>query len=312
MNLNMRQDGALQHSPWVPKTGMPQKFFELKIKDGGKFEKIVTVTPAGRRRYMAVLLKWLTVFHKNCEHRGIPHEHRWWINTLDAEDIAWMKDKDRPSWVSHIDPIIPFNHNLSIYPFFKTSCEDRTIYIRLDDDVACAPPESLWNMVTARLRYPEPFLILGNTVNNALCSHLHQRLGITGRPPNGYGQYFCTDKNGWGDGVNAEFYHRKFLEKGCDAYRMEGMWQLGYYERYSINTICWTGEDMAETWKDGFDPDEEHFLTVDRPMAIKRPNAIALNAVFSHFAFGIQREHMDRTDVLEKYDEWADSALNQT
>ena len=46
--------------------------------------KFVTVTPAGRRRYLEVLAAYLL------RNRDIIDEHHWWLNTRVPKDIAFI------------------------------------------------------------------------------------------------------------------------------------------------------------------------------------------------------------------------------
>lgn len=312
MNNAVRRQGHLNKAPWCLPDDTEQNSFRLRPDLlCRRIPNIVTVTPAGRARYMDVLSIWIEIFHQHItkNYPTINHRHVWWINTENPNDAAYIKRRCSESKFESFEELkVPYAANGSIYTFFKNCCDPDTVYIRMDDDVCYAPPQSIFELYRTRVMYKEPFLILGNIVNNSLCAHLHHRMGIVGKPPLGFGQYFCTDGLTWGKGEAAEFYHRSFLESlrrrnHGHEYKRDMLWQLHYFERFSINVISWLGKDMADIWgsKDGFEPDEEYFLTVEYPTKMNRPNAIDFGAVFSHFAYGPQRDHMDTTDLLVQY-----------
>jgi hypothetical protein len=102
---------------------------------------------------------------------------------------------------------------------------------------------------------------------------------------------------GWKNPQVAEWKHNNFLA-GSD-YQTFSKWIMTDYERVSINCISWLGGDMGVT----VGRDEEQWLSVDRPKELKRYNAICGSAVCVHYAFYTQREHLNKTNILEQYKE---------
>jgi hypothetical protein len=51
--------------------------------------KVISVTPAGRRRYVAILARYLL------KERGLIDHHEWWVNTGSEEDIAFLHEITR-------------------------------------------------------------------------------------------------------------------------------------------------------------------------------------------------------------------------
>ena len=247
--------------------------------------KIVVVTPAGRRRYLEVLARYVL----SC---GAVDGWRLWQNTTDAGDIAWMdalaaRDPrvvvEKPAWACE--------GNFSIYRFFPRCTDPATVYIRLDDDVVWADAEAIPALAAARLENPHPFLLYGNVVNTGITSHLHQRAGRLSKA-RGLAGYACTDPVGWGSGEFALDLHRGFLANPHAPGWWLPDWDLYFYERHSINCISWLGSDAAR-WAGVMDRDEEQWLSVARPKADKRPNNIIGRCVFVHYAFHTQRERVD-------------------
>jgi hypothetical protein len=78
------------------------------------------------------------------------------------------------------------------------------------------------------------------------------------------------------------------------------LWMLWERPRFSINAICWSGEDLAAVGG-AIDKAEEDDITVGLPHRLNRYNAICGRALVAHFAFWSQREYLDRGSLLEEY-----------
>lgn len=262
--------------------------------------RLVVVTPAGRRRYMEVLFPYIL------EQSNFIDEYRIWVNTEHEEDLCFFNElKEKyPEFVT-LDYSAEGQHgygsSAAIHHFFRNTTDENTVYIRLDDDIVWIEDNFFEKMYNFRINNPNPFLIFGNIVNNAICDHIHQKQGIY-QPTPQFG-YDCLDDNGWKNSELAESKHRTFLDNfklnNLDAYRF-GQWNENDYKRISINAICWFGKDLAEI--DGnVDTNEEEFLSTNYPKKIKRINCIYGDALCVHFSFYTQREHLDKTDILEQY-----------
>lgn len=265
--------------------------------------KRVIVTPAGRRKYLEILVKYLVAYKDEFD--------RWdiWLNTSDSEDISYII-----SLVHNLDfiRIIPniispstgFHKGETIYTFFKNCTKEDECYLRLDDDIVYIKKGSLDRLFDLRLKIEEPFLLFGNIFNNSLITHLHQRFGHL---PTKYGVvgYDCLDELGWKDPYFAAKMHKIFLADTAKDYSFSN-WILNKYERCSINVICWTGSEFAKF--DGvISPDEEYYLTTTKPSELKKPNMIIGDTFFVHWAFFTQRNFLDSTDLLDRYKSLANS-----
>jgi hypothetical protein len=257
--------------------------------------RVVGVTPAGRRRYIELLVPYLL------RSRQVFDEYHLWANTTDREDLAYLDQlsRDFHPFFRVIPAEMPVQGVASIFHFFKHARQPGTMYIRIDDDVCWLAANAVERLADFRQHHRDPFLVYANTVNNVICSHIHQRLG---RIPlsAGIATYnpFCSI--GWGSGSFAQDVHERFLraiqDRTTSLYEFD-RWVLWEFERVSINMCSWMGEDMIVPEI----VDEEHWIAVECPRRLNRPNVICGGALVSHFAYHTQRVHLESTDLLGRY-----------
>lgn len=256
----------------------------------------IVVTPAGRARYLAILYEHLK--------RQRDSFDQWLLlmNTASPEDIGFCERlaARNEDWIDtrYAQGSDPSQLNMNIHRFLNQFCRDEdAVYLRLDDDVVYLSPGFVEAMFAFRLDHPRYFLVYGNIINNAVVSWLHQKLGNF--EYSAHSGYECTDAVGWKDPEFAEALHREFLRNPQDpkwtAFRA---WVASEYERVSVNAVSWFGKDLLEQ---PVDADEERWLSVERPRQLRRPNVILGQAVCAHYAFHVQREHLDATDLLDAY-----------
>jgi hypothetical protein len=248
--------------------------------------KRIVVTPAGRRRYMEVLAR-----HMRAQRNSYDEWHIW-QNTNNEDDINFFKTLDAQIVVPPDSQ--PHEGSWNIYRFYMNDGADPgALYVRLDDDVVWLQPDFFDSMFQFRLQNPEPFLVSANVINNAICSHIHHRLGLL--PRCGYG---CLCATGWHDSGFAELVHRAFLQRDYSDYWFP-RWCMWPGERISVNAISWRG-DVFAAFGGAVGRDEEPWLT---EYGTQRYGALVINgrAVCAHFAFQPQRAHLDATDLLEQY-----------
>ena len=141
--------------------------------------KVVSVTPAGRRRYLEILVPYLLA------NRQYLTEHHFWLNTRNQDDIAYIHQLARqyPDFfkVTSREVFDNVHPGHCIWQYWQDCVDPDTIYIRLDDDICFVGKDAIPKLIAFRLNHPEPFLIFGNVVNNALCSHIHQSMGVIPR-----------------------------------------------------------------------------------------------------------------------------------
>jgi hypothetical protein len=271
--------------------------------------RVISCTPAGRRRYLEALVPHLLA------QRHVIDEHHWWLNTRDEGDIRYVYDlcAAYPAFfkVYHKPPEPQLNIGQNIWRFFAEHCEPDTIYLRFDDDIVFIAPDAVENLVRFRVAHPEAPLVVGNIVNNGVCSHFLQRAGVI---PESWGEVenFCLDGNGWACPEFARKLHELFLGE-LAAGRLE-LWKLpelpiNGFRRFSVNVISWFGEELAQVPEvHGGIVDEELFLTVDLPRRLGRPNAGCGDALFAHLAFFTQRPYLEWTwpQLIDHYREVAE------
>jgi hypothetical protein len=269
--------------------------------------RVISVTPAGRRRYLEALVPHLLA------QRHVIDEHHWWLNTNDEADARYVEEvtaEHRDFFKICRKPVVPhYNIGQNIWRFFREYSEPDTLYVRFDDDIVYMEPDAVENLVRFRAEHREPLLVLGNVVNNAVCAHFLQQAGVI---PRSWGEVenFCLDGNGWACGEFCRRLHELFLQEHA-AGRLE-RWKLPSLpidglRRFSINVISWLGDDMRQVPElDGI-VDEELFLTVELPRRMNRPNAACGTALFSHLAFFTQRPYLEWTwpQLIRHYQEIA-------
>ena len=258
----------------------------------------VIVTPAGRKPYIEILYQHLLLQRDSFD------VWQLWLNTVNPEDLEYMRNlaAQNSDWIVARELTVPINGNMSIYSFFPGASQRGVTYLRLDDDIVWLEPGFVESIMTYREANPHPFLVYGNIVNNALTSHILQRIGCIGQD-HGITSYHSTDKIGYMSVEFAESVHRELLSK-VGTHLLEQWkfpnWKLFEYERMSINAIAWLGEDFAAFGGD-VGLDEEYWLSVIKPRSIGRPNIIYGNKLCAHYAFFTQRQGLDKTDVLDQY-----------
>jgi hypothetical protein len=269
--------------------------------------KIVIVIPAGRKRYLEVLIPKILTY------ASIVDEYRFWINTTNDEDIEYIKHKQQEYallfTLEHLK--VPFNGNNSIYSFFKDCIDEDTIYIRFDDDIVCTDTlDAFKSFLDFRIGHPEYFMVFANILNNSILTNLHQRFGNFSLN-HGIVKYDCLDGIGWKNPLFCEKLHEQILNKSLSSFRFNTPWILYDNERISINCISWFGSEF-KTFNGMVGEEEEHWLTCIAPSKQGKQNCIFGNFVCVHYAFYTQRPHIDSTDILERYKQYEYSSVSNS
>lgn len=272
--------------------------------------RVVVVTPAGRKRYMEILFKYIL------SQKNVIDEYRIWVNTLEKEDLDYFKELEKQYkgfvTLDTGDGEATNATNLNICKFFKNCIDEKTVYVRLDDDVVYIESDFIEKIVKYRIKNKNPFLVYGTIINNACVDYILQKMGMY--TDLAKLSYECLCPIGWRDPVSCELKHNYFINNFLSLYKIvDGNlkveqsipklfyeWYLNDYERVSINCISWLGSTFKE-FNGEVGHDEEQWLSVDKPKEIGKPNVIYGEAICSHFAFHTQRAHMDGTDILKKY-----------
>lgn len=267
--------------------------------------RVVVVTPAGRKRYLELLIPQVVGL------RSIVDEYQLWANTVNRDDIYYMYEMEEkyPDFLKVVPLTVPFSNSDSIHSFFKTCVEDKTVYIRFDDDIVLLDDlEAFTEFVKFRIENKDHFLVFANILNNAVITHIHQRVGNISQKA-GISGYKCMDYTGWENASFSLNLHREVLSKDLASFRLPFNWKLFDYERVSINCVSWLGEGMAKVdgkvcW------DEESDITEVKPKTLKMPNIIFGGFCCVHYAFYTQRGLLEKTDILARYKERVEKSLN--
>jgi hypothetical protein len=279
------------------------------------FTKVV-VTPAGRKRYLQILIKYMV------KAKNENQFDRWdlWLNTNVAENIEYCEYLAKTySWINVVrlerylfDINFPGYQMTNIFKFFRYASDRRSIYVRIDDDVVYLEPKFFKKFFDFRCNNPEPFLVYGNIINNAIISHLHQRnVSLNMTYPHKV-EYNYSDPVGVSDHKFCEHIHNKFINdvknNQIDKWRTSfNVWKLYANERVSVNCVSWFGisfSDLAPIILNNDNIDEEGWLSVGVPAQFNKFNVIYNDAIVAHLAFYTQRERLEaETDILQKYEE---------
>jgi hypothetical protein len=260
--------------------------------------KVVSVTPAGRQRFVEILHKYLI------DLRHIIDNHVWWINTNNQSDIDYLESlvKEYPDFYSTKylpnHPNYTFN-NLNIHNFFDESVDENTVYVRFDDDIVFIEKSEFENFIKFRIKNPQYFLVYANIVNNNFCTFIHQMIGAVG-----VGEHLelrelpLVDYKSFNQVIQSPNYTlRSFfdfivsLNSGDLSNFKFNKWIFQNYERCSINCISWLGSEFAKFDKVGLD--EEPWLTSYKPRERSMKNCVYGNFLVVHYSYGGIVKHID-------------------
>ncbi len=256
--------------------------------------RVVCVTPAGRRRYMELLVPYVLGSE-------LVDRYDIWMNTghpADRKFLESLAGLPRVRLVTHPAGAAPAPQ--SIGGFHSEATDADTIYIRLDDDVVWLEPGFFETLLRFRVAHPQHFMVMPLIINNALCSFLQQALGkievsrLLGTS--------CFDQIGWRDASFALQLHRFLLDliRRGETHKLHAGAHVSALVRFSINSLCWFGHDMAPVAAT-VTTEEELDLSVSIPVRLGRTNCFCTDTIAAHFAFYSQRAKLDRAGILQQY-----------
>ncbi len=260
--------------------------------------KVVANTAVGRRRYLKYLLPQVLV-------SDVVDRYDLWVNTLDKVDIAFFESmaKEFPKLNLIWQPKGEIDGIYSMADFYPLCQDEDTIYIKLDDDVVWFDPDFFNEICKYRTEHPDYFLVSPLVINNGICNYILQNRGIIK-----FNQYLtCQGYDpAFYNGYLAEQLHNWFIEtqlKHGDFHRiLSDQPQDIAMQRFAINAVAWFGKDFKK-FGGVLSGDDEEFLTVIYPVRNNLTNSFDCNTVVSHFSFSAQRAHLDKTDILSKYEQ---------
>ncbi len=259
-------------------------------------DRVVVVIPAGRRRYLELLIPQIL------REPGWDEVHLW-ANTTIGQDLADLREvASQDERISVLEPPEQTPSGpATIGQFFRYAQDPHCVYIRFDDDICWIQPGLVQALVDERRTDRQSFLLSPLTINNALTTYILQqfaRITIDGYVATPY----VMDPITWKSADFAYQLHAAFIHtiatESVESWRVPDVHHGA--SRFSINCVSWLGEHMtgdAELLRD----DEETVLSSGLPVLQGRGNRILGSLIVAHFAFGPQREKLERTQLLDAY-----------
>jgi hypothetical protein len=265
-----------------------------------KQHKIIAVTPAGRKKYMEILSKYIL------KDISIDEWHLW-DNCRDTNDrnyinsLAKQHEKIKIVQEEGVD-----GSNRSISKFYKHTRDADVFYIRIDDDIVYLPDNFGLLLYSKAVEEKEKYSWWSPVViNNAICTYLLYAKNIIDTNANLTAQ--ATSAIGWGSPVFAAMLHHLFL-KSYDSTNLE-KWKINdkfelFLQRFSVNTIGFFG-DYSKELGDKFCPvdvDEEEYISAKLPILTGKPGRLIGDILVAHFSFYTQETFLlKKTDILQNY-----------
>lgn len=263
-----------------------------KIKDKINNKKVCVCIPAGRKKYLEILVKYLL---KNTSKID---EIRMWVNTTNEEDLKYIESLPQMNSIFTLDYSangdINIGSSTAISLFFRNCCDENTIYLRLDDDIVYIEDGFVEEIIKFRIENPRYFLVLGNVINNSVCDYLHKSNGALRTELDFTINASCPI--GWSNKELTLEKHNCFFENlESDKLNLYKIENYEWNRRFSINAICWFGSEFKKFNGQVEYGNEEVWLTEGRN------NIIFGQKLCCHYSFWVTREFLSETDVLQKY-----------
>ncbi|HOJ36936.1 MAG TPA: hypothetical protein PLP99_03830 [Ignavibacteriales bacterium] len=266
-----------------------------------KQHKVVVITPAGRKKYLQILKKYILT-------ESFIDEWHLWDNCRDIKDRDYLKELSNESNKIKIisEPNVDGSFR-SISKFFKYASSPDTFYIRVDDDVVFAENGFTEKLYKRALLEKDKYLFWGPLViNNAICTYLLYSKGIIKTNVTLFNDCLCL--TGWGNPLFAEKLHWNFIQKLIKSQINEFKLNEDYVlpkQRYSINCIAFWGETAQKLGGALCSDDvldEEQYITVDLTNKTGMHGKIFTDIIVAHFAFYTQECFLlKHTKILQLY-----------
>jgi hypothetical protein len=306
-----------------------------------KEKKIIACSPVGRKESMKCLFKEI-LKHRHIidEHHlwvnTVVEEDLNYINQYAEEnsDFVTLKygcDKLDPQQMGRA-------HNVK--RFYNYCVEPNTFYFKIDDDIIFIEENTFEKLVEYKIDNPETFLVYPTIINNYWCTHFLRKYDAIDVPECFVcGGSWYTDfnkareamKNCPGtmsdnldepkprdyipeDRIMSPLYWHdpqfayQILNNTYDYIVEDKLSFLDIpnieldYEPVSINFVMWSGEDFAKFDGDVKSVDDEPWLSMFYPLKFDLKNAIVGNTRAVHYAYWPQRDYLNKTDILDKYE----------
>jgi len=307
-----------------------------------KNKKIVVCSPVGRRESMKCLFKEvLKNRHIVDEHHlwvnTVVDEDLEYINNYAKEYPEFVVLK---YGCEELDPAqMGRAHNVK--RFYNYCVESDTFYFKVDDDIIFIENDLFSTLAQYKLDNPETFLVYPMIMNNGWCTHFLRKYGAIDVPEclmcsKTWYEDFENTKDQMKSSsaimsdnldepkprdfipesrLNSNLYwsnpdfayqilnntYEYIVEDKLSDLDIPNI-TLESYEPVSINFIMWSGEDFAKFNGDVKSVDDEPWLAIFYPLKYDLKNAIVGNVRAVHYAYWPQRNFLNSTDILKKYE----------
>ena len=305
-----------------------------------KNKKIIVVSPVGRKESMKSLFKNV-LQNKNIvdeHHLWVNTNVQSDLDFINEYANKYPNFVKLKYGCSKLDPS-QMTRADNVKHFYNYCVESNTLYYKMDDDIIFIEPGMFEKMAEYKINNPNTFLIYPTIINNAWCTYFLVKNKKLNAPlceicdKHWYSEfnkrrefiknsekimsdnlnepkvkdflpeYIFLSPLYWQDSIFAEnllnLPHDMIKNKTLDHFNIADI-KLDY-EPISINCIMWAGENFAE-----FDGDikciaDEPWLAVFYPLKYDKQNVMLGNTRCVHYAFWSQRQHLDTTNILQKY-----------
>lgn len=224
--------------------------------------------------------------------------------------------------------------------FYNYCVEPDTFYFKIDDDIIFIEDNLFEELSQYKLDNPKTFLVYPVIINNFWCTHFLKKFDAIDVPEDThFTQTWYPDFEKAKDAIKIStsvmsddidepklrdfipedrlmsqlyWYNPQFaygMLSNTHQYIVEDKLSLLNipsfnldYEPVSINFIMWSGEDFAEFGGDVKSLDDEPWLSTFYPLQKGVRNAIVGNVRAVHYAYWPQRDYLNQTDILSKYE----------
>ena len=272
--------------------------------------KDFTISPfvfAGRKHNMEILFPYL---NNSC----IVDTILIGVNTRNSEDRNYIYDycKQNPKFKAVEVPDNIVRTPQAYRYMFTQMADDRTIYIKMDDDILYLSDNFFEDLISFRLLHPEYLLVYPFVINNPYCNYISGWLK----------SYFTNQSdcmyNTWKDGTYAYFLLRSFAERKISINHLynriyeldktQVFWrkEISDYVRPSINAICFFGKDcLHDKWPEKMakSRSDEVYLTHDiyNEPGQHRKSVLYVKPHCVHYSFFPQKDLLNKLHVADLY-----------
>ncbi|KAI1338091.1 hypothetical protein F5Y15DRAFT_407742 [Xylariaceae sp. FL0016] len=127
--------------------------------------KVIAMVFYGRKRYVDILDCYL---QKNLKSHGGYLDEVWFMaHTQDKDDIAWVEGLvlDNPNYKIVGQGVCEEEKYKCLWEY---ATDDKTIYIKIDDDIIYIHPDAIPQLVHTRLAVPHAYAVSANLVNSPI------------------------------------------------------------------------------------------------------------------------------------------------